>query len=423
MSPISETSWSLRNGRIARLVVFVERNGSPMPVGELRFEGRGPMVRSRFAYARSWLSREDACALDPIGLPLVARAALSDPYQTPLAFYDAGPDGWGRTVLRLAYPEQEALGFGQGEYLAAASPDRIGEMLFGPSPDGPATWVPGPSEMKVPDGAETLEDLLAAAVAVESGDAEPHHFRLLADSATAAGGARPKVSILHDGAPWIAKFPTRDDPFDDPRAEALCLDLAAACGIDVPDHELVEVRGRAVLLMKRFDRGPAGERFGYLSAGTLLKFDPHGYATSLSYTDIAARGRSIGAIAETELFRRLLFNHWIHNTDDHLRNHAFLRCGTGAPAEWSWRLAPAFDLVPHRQGQGPVRPSRRVAQSSDPQAAFATWPEFGLSESTAHDVHDQIIEGLRSLTEGFDRNSISARDRAHLIDLMPAGRV
>jgi hypothetical protein len=97
--------------------------------------------------------------------------------------------------------------------------------------------------------------------------------------------------------------------------------------------------------------------------------------------------------------------------------------GTGAPAEWTWRLAPAFDLVPHRQGQGPVRPSRRVAQSSDPQAAFATWPEFGLSESTAHDVHDQIIEGLRSLTEGFDRNSISARDRAHLIDLMPAGRI
>jgi len=423
MSPISEASWSLRNGRIARLVVFVERNGAPVPVGELRFESRGRTTRSQFVYARSWLAREDSCTLDPVGLPLVARAALSDPYETPLAFYDAGPDGWGKTILRLAYPEQEALGFGQGEYLAAASPDRIGEMLFGPSPEGPANWVPGPSEMKVPDGVETLEDLLAAAAAVEAGEAEAHHFRLLADSATAAGGARPKVSILHDGARWIAKFPTSDDPFDDPRAEALCLDLAAACGVEVPDHKLIEVRGRAVLLVKRFDRGAAGERFGYLSAATLLKFDPHGYATSLAYTDIAARGRSIGAIAEAELFRRLLFNHWIHNTDDHLRNHAFLRCGVGATETWTWRLAPAFDLVPHRQGLGPVRPSRRVAQSSDPQTAFATWPEFGLSKASANVIRDEVMAGVQSLANGFDKNGISARDRALLVDLMPAGRM
>jgi serine/threonine-protein kinase HipA len=42
-----------------------------------------------------------------------------------------------------------------------------------------------------------------------------------------------------------------------------------------------------------------------------------------------------------ELWRRIAFSILISNTDDHLRNHGFLR-----RSEAGWSLAPAFDLNP-----------------------------------------------------------------------------
>ena len=41
------------------------------------------------------------------------------------------------------------------------------------------------------------------------------------------------------------------------------------------------------------------------------------------------------------LWRRLVFNILISNTDDHLRNHGFLYTG-----QTGWRLSPAYDLNP-----------------------------------------------------------------------------
>ena len=54
--------------------------------------------------------------------------------------------------------------------------------------------------------------------------------------------------------------------------------------------------------------------------------------------------RQYGAAANADmaaLWRRIVFSILISNTDDHLRNHAFLYAG---PA--GWRLAPAYDVNP-----------------------------------------------------------------------------
>lgn len=48
-----------------------------------------------------------------------------------------------------------------------------------------------------------------------------------------------------------------------------------------------------------------------------------------------------------ELYRRIIFSILTGNTDDHLRNHAFLRQRRG------WALSPAYDLNPN-----PHRPDR-----------------------------------------------------------------
>lgn len=126
-------------GRLERLVVFVLVQGAPTPVGELVFEGR-EYGQSFFRSARSWLdNREARFALAPV-LSSRPRATNSAPHPVPLFFSDAAPDGWGKAVLRFAYPAQT---WGMGEFLAAAGDDRTGELLFGPDPSGPERFVPG----------------------------------------------------------------------------------------------------------------------------------------------------------------------------------------------------------------------------------------------------------------------------------------
>ena len=142
------------------------------------------------------------------------------------------------------------------------------------------------------------------------------------------------------------------DPFDDPRVEAVCLDLADAAGIQVPERRLRVIGPKTVLLVRRFDRTAEGDRYGYLSAATLLKHSATAYHTSRTYVDIAVVARTIGvAEPEPEIYRRLLVNSFLHNTDDHLRNMAFLSNGKG------WRISPAFDLVPHRMGRHVCAPA------------------------------------------------------------------
>jgi serine/threonine-protein kinase HipA len=89
-----------------------------------------------------------------------------------------------------------------------------------------------------------------------------------------------------------------------------------------------------------------------MSAATLTKADPTRYATDMSYAEIAIKARSAGIVpCEEELFRRLLFNCRVHNTDDHLRNHAFI------PRDGQWGLSPVFDAAPNRAPRLVLRPA------------------------------------------------------------------
>lgn len=346
-----------KDGRLERLVAFATVEGAAVPIGELTFEGRSRRV-STFRYARSWLQRPGSWPVAPIGLPLRAKATSSLALEVPLPLYDAMPDGWGKEVLVRAFPNQV---FGAGEFLAAAGDDRVGDLRFGPSPDGPVQWEPDHPMLAVPDGEEGLEALQAAAEAIDEGRETVTHLHLLYRNSADLGGARPKTRLRRpDGSRWIAKFRAQGDAFDYPRIEAACLTAARASGVNVPDHEVVEVAGRGVLLVRRFDRVGEAGRLGYMSAATLMGTDTTAYATSTSYAEIAAKAREIGVVpCEGELFRRLLVNCLLHNTDDHLRNHAFLRTGQ------TWCLSPAFDIVPCRTPRLVVRPAPKIDPLSE----------------------------------------------------------
>ncbi len=120
----------------------------------------------------------------------------------------------------------------------------------------------------------------------------------------------------------------------------MTLELAASAGILVPPMRLTHVGGRAVLLLRRFDRH--GERrVPFLSAMAMI-----GAAdgeSDHSYLELADAIRRHGVRVDEnlrELWRRMVFNVLVSNTDDHLRNHGFCRAGGG------WVLSPAYDLNP-----------------------------------------------------------------------------
>ncbi|HEX8377625.1 MAG TPA: HipA domain-containing protein [Pedobacter sp.] len=108
--------------------------------------------------------------------------------------------------------------------------------------------------------------------------------------------------------------------------------------------KLEKVRGPfRTFFTKRFDR-ENGERIHFASAMTMTgKNEDIIRDETASYLDIAEFLQYSGASIETDLhqlWRRIIFNITISNTDDHMCNHGFILSDKG------WRLSPAYDLNP-----------------------------------------------------------------------------
>ncbi len=164
---------------------------------------------------------------------------------------------------------------------------------------------------------------------------------------TSMGGSRPKAVVEDETGLWIAKFNTATDPWNNARVEHAMLMLARACGLSTAESRVIDVAGRDVLLVKRFDREKteAGyRRARMISALTLLRTeDTHQSRERWSYVQMVEELRRVSAKPQadaTELFRRMCFNALISNIDDHPRNHALIA------KEREWRLSPAYDLTP-----------------------------------------------------------------------------
>jgi len=325
---MSATTWT----PIGNAYVYSAHNGDPVPVGQLQLQGRG----FAFQYANSWLARPDAFAVDPLNLK------LSDKIQTATrmwcAFQDATPDNWGKRVLlatRSQQPQNEI------EWLLASRGAGAGCLMFSAARSKPPILNPPPSY-------DQLTLLLEAADQVDMGKNElPPELAKLIGYGSSMGGARPKVTVVRDGVEWIAKLSRRDDVFNQPRAEFATLQMARAAGIDTVDHELVEIAGKAVLLVKRFDRID-GARKHYLSALSLINEsrvkvgDPDGPFSYLRITDVIRRTGEDARGDARQLFGRMALNVLSGNTDDHLRNHGFLKV-----SQTTYKLSPVFDVLPH----------------------------------------------------------------------------
>ena len=311
-------------------------DGGTLPAGELVCADADPQGRyaSAFRYKAGYLADPRAFALDPAGLPLIAGEFQSQQLGSPLmVLEDALPDVWGRRllILRNGLPR----GRQSEPFLLQALAGRgLGALGFYP---------PGHAPQQGDASADMLElDALAdAALRLEQGAEVDDTFRILLAAGSSPGGARPKALVRDERAHWIAKFSSRRDDVDVVGLEAASLELARQAGLAVPESQLAPLAGgRHALLVRRFDLTAQGGRRHMLSLRALLQAG--GYYV-LGYADLIAALRRFGAQPEIDvpsLYRLMVFNALIGNTDDHLKNFWLLHDERG------YALSPAFDLLP-----------------------------------------------------------------------------
>ena len=338
-------------------------------------------------------------SLDPELMPYAGRQYPSDKNIFGL-FADASPDRWGRVLMNkreriLADKEgRKPNKLYDSDYLLGVYDEtRMGGIRFKLDPNGP--FLSDDQETAAPPWAtlRTLEEASRHFESDESGLAEKWLNQLIKPGSS-LGGARPKATVIDTKDQlWIAKFPSKNDENDVGAWEMVAHDLAALCGLNVPEAKLEKFSSLgSTFLVKRFDR-IRDRRIHFASAMTLLgKTDGASAVDGISYLDIAGIIRSCGAQPKkdlVELWKRIVFNMAITNTDDHLRNHAFILESGG------WVLSPLYDVNPVPYGGELSLNVDEEDNSINIRLAIQTAARFGIAETEAQNYAEEILEIVR----------------------------
>jgi serine/threonine-protein kinase HipA len=405
-----------------RISLFLDQGtAGPRAVGEAYFSSRAGQLLSTV------VSYDSAYIADPAGFPVSPSLPLVTGGQhvngLPGFLSDCAPDRWGRNLITRQH-RARARADGQSvstltdvDFLIGVSDiTRQGAIRLTCESEGPFVAA-GSDVPKMLD----LPRLLHAADLATSDDDLAAIKELLDAGSGSLGGARPKASVRDGDQLFIAKFPHQHDDWDVMAWEKLTLDLAAAAGINVPENRVTQVDGRTVLLLERFDRiaregthtkPNTSVRVPYISAMTVL--DAHDGETH-DYLELAETLPEISASTRADLrqmWRRIAFSVMVNNTDDHLRNHGFLRARGG------WRLSPAFDINP-----SPDAGSQRVTgiggartRTDAIEALREHASSFDMSDSDAVDVLDEVSGVIHQWRTRAERLRIPSREMQLMSD-------
>lgn len=405
--------------------VCVDIDGDTLPVGRLYAQRRNTSESAMFVYHQAYLEHPQAYPIDP-GLPLTTGSHHTSTNRRIFgAVTDTAPDRWGRRLLdRAEHARATRVGstprrLGEIDYvLGVRDQTRQGALRF-------RDHATGAFLAASDDGVPPLVDLprlLDAADALDTtvGDTDPEGLALLVRAGSSLGGARPKAHVVDtDGRIAIAKFPQpSSDAWNVMAWEKVALDLAAAAGIEVAPSRLIDVADRSVLILDRFDRKVdratrSSERVGYVSAMTMLESTDGDHRSYLDIADVIERASPSATEDLRQLWRRMVFFVLISNTDDHLRNHGFLRQAQG------WRLAPAFDLNPD-----PSPADKHLTTSIDGTSTrasiaaaleVAAW--FRLSTEAAHSIVAEVVDVVDGWRDTAERLGLS---RTEITRIKPA---
>ena len=317
--------------------------------------GKGKKAFS-FEYDQNWLSTESQRLIDP-DIQFFSGVQFPNNKENFGVFLDSMPDTWGRTLMKRKAAQQARerdekpqILYDIDYLLGVYDKTRMGALRFKTSLDG--LFLDDDENNSTPPWS-SIRELQSAAKNLE--DDENVNVKkwlaILMAPGSSLGGARPKANIEDEnGELWIAKFPSKNDTIDKGAWEFLAYQLAINCGVEMAECKIEKIAGKYhTFFTKRFDR-EGNQRIHFSSAMTMTGNNEESLRFSTaSYLDIVEFMMNLGANVNEnlkQLWRRIVFNICISNTDDHLRNHGFILTQKG------WVLSPAYDLNPSDEKNG-----------------------------------------------------------------------
>jgi serine/threonine-protein kinase HipA len=373
----------------------------PVLVGELDLMRTTKGVSLR--YSDAWLERGFALSED---LPLVPGDLLPGERETAAgAVDDARPDRWGERVIAvLDKPPRRSL----LEYLYFAGPDRFGALGVSTSRARYLPHTTGP----LPTLADTPA-IQRLVLKVLGNEPISERERRLISPGASMGGARPKALLDIDGTQWVVKF-APEDAVDTPLIEHASMTLARKADIRTATTRAIRLADGHAVAIERFDRS-AGRRRHALSANVALK----AAGARLGYPELAELLRRKGVaqgdsyVAQMrELFRRMVFNILLDNTDDHEKNHVLLVDDAG-----HFELSPAFDVLPSGQALG-YQQMRVGTDEADATLtnALSMSSQFSLKKDAAVREVRRVVDVVTGWRKHFVSHGVGENDIAQLIE-------
>jgi serine/threonine-protein kinase HipA len=426
-----DNSMAKSQKNIKKILVYAdwqELNGTTL-MGVLQAEQvRGKEVFS-FEYSKEWLDQGKSVVqtLDPdLGL-------FSGPQYNYDAkpnfgiFMDSAPDRWGkvlmerREAMQARMEKRKPLPLMESDYLLGVHDlYRMGGLRFKLDEEG--EFLDADSSKAAPP-ITSLRTLEEASLHLEDEDAiEDPDFstwlNLLMSPGSSLGGARPKASVIDPkGQLWIAKFPSRKDERDIGGWEMVVNELAIKAGLHVAEGEAKKfTQDNHTFLTKRFDR-INGKRIHFASAMTLLGHtDGTNGSAGVSYLHIAEfimRNSSQVDKDLEELWRRIVFNIAVSNSDDHLRNHGFILSKDG------WQLSPAYDINPIPLSRGLNLNISEFSNELDLDLAREVAEKFRVDKKRSEAIIDEVLKAVSAWKKvaaatGISRSEILSMESAFI---------
>jgi serine/threonine-protein kinase HipA len=395
-------------GKKTDIIVYADWVGMQEPtcMGVLTAQQAKGRKAFSFEYSKEWIRSKEQLLLDP-DIAWYAGSQYPNGKENFGIFMDSMPDTWGRKLMmRRAGQTLYDIDFLLGVY----DESRMGALRFKLDPEGP--FLDDNKRYPTPHWSNVRELQHGAAIieSDEETDEAKKWLEILIAPGSSLGGARPKANILDDHKhPWIAKFPAKADTFDKAAWEYLAYQLALMAGIEMAESHIEKVSGKYhTFFTKRFDR-LNGERIHFASAMTMtgnnedtIKERP------ASYLDIAEFIQYSGANVQADLhqlWRRIIFNIAISNTDDHLRNHGFLLEENG------WRLSPAYDLNPSIDKEGLALNIDTNDNSLSFELAKTVGPYFQLDDKQMNAIIKEVIRATQNWKRVADKIGISRTEQ------------
>lgn len=289
-----------------------------------------------FSYDDMWL--ENGFSISPFSLPLEKKVFIPDKYHFDGLFgifADSLPDAWGKLLLERML-QQHGLGSDLTvlDRLALVGSNGMGALEYEPD------YEIGNS--KETDDLDYLSQQCEKILTTEYAKDLDMLYRMGGSS----GGARPKILTTLEEKNWLIKFPAHVDSQNIGKQEYDYSKCAVNCKIPMTETRLFSSKlCEGYFGTVRFDRireNGKPDKVHMATAAALLEADFRApcmdYHTLMKLTRILTRN----SVSEVEsMFRRMCFNVFAHNRDDHAKNFTFLY----NEKEDRWHLSPAYDLT------------------------------------------------------------------------------